>query len=125
MELLLTAQLTGTGTNTATVYLPIKGRYEVKACQFIDIAGIAANASNYAVIKVLGNDQSTELFQWSTQDSAEGAAAQYAQKDMIDQGNSELAILEDEGLVFSLTKAGTGVNVNCFVSVRLVKARSY
>jgi hypothetical protein len=125
MELLLHARLTGTGTNTDGAYLPIKGRYEVKSAQVVDLAGVAANGSNYAEIKVLGNDQSTALFQWSTKTGEEGALTQYAQAELADQEATEKAILEDEPLVVQLAKAGTGVNVDCYVCVRLVKARSY
>jgi len=125
MELLLHAQLTGTAGNTASVYLPIKDQWEVVSASLVDMAGVTANASNYAEIKVLGNDQSTVLFQWSTKTGEEGSLTQYAQVDLADQQAEEKAILLNEPLVLSLAKAGSGVNVDCWVCVKLVKARTY
>lgn len=125
MELLLHVNLAGTGTNTDGAYLPIKGRWMVKSAHMVDMAGVAANASNYAEIKVLGNDQSTVLFQWSTKTGDQGALTQYVQADLVDQEKTDKATLEDEPLAFSLAKAGSGVNVDCYVAVHLVKARKY
>lgn len=109
-----------------TVAICFHERMEVIGCKLVDVAGIAANASDYATFSVLGNDQSTALYQWSTATAAEGALTALTAVDMVSQGAEALAVFEaGESLIVKVVKAASGKVTNAAVCLQLRQARKY
>lgn len=109
-----------------TVSFCFHERMEVVAAKIVDVAGISADATNYATFQVLGNDQAAVLFDWSTLDSAEGALTANVSADMISQGNEAKAIFDaGETLIVKVLKASSGKATNACVCLQLRQARSY
>lgn len=109
-----------------TVAICFHERVEVVACKIVDVAGIAADATNYATFEVLGNDQATALFSWATLNTAEGALTALTAEDMIAQGAQDKAIFDaGDTLIVKVTKASSGKVTNASVCLQLRQARSY
>lgn len=109
-----------------TVTICFHERVEVVACKIVDVAGIAAHASNYATFQVLGNDQAAVLFEWATQTSQEGALTANTSADMIAQGDEDKRVFDaGEALVVKVTKAASGQVTNACICLQLRQARKY
>ena len=119
--------LEATGSNADEFVLVFHERVEVIACKVVAIeADVTGHASNYAEIKVIGNDKATELFKYSTATGAQGTLTADTPADMIDQGNTDKAIFEaGTALKVRLSKAGAGVTADVGVALHLRQARSY
>lgn len=116
---------TAAGTGD-TVAICFHERVEVVACKIVDVAGIAADATNYATFEVLGNDQSTALFSWSTLNTAEGALTALVAADLVGQGAQDKAVFDaGDTLIVKVTKAASGKVTNASVCLQLRQARKY
>ena len=125
MKIQLPVHIDVGATANETKYLAFDERYELKSVKVVDAAGITADASNYAILKVFGNDQATEAFEWSTQTSAEGALTAGVDADLVDQ-NSGKAIFEASDVVkITKTHAGTGKAVDAMLILTFEQARKY
>ncbi len=119
--------LTAAASSADEVVLCFHERMEVVACKVVAIeADVTGHATNYAEIKVIGNDKATELFKYSTATAAQGTLTADAPVDMIDQGNTDKAIFAaGTALKVRLSKAGAGVDADVTVAIQLRQARSY
>ena len=97
-----------------------------KSAKIVDVDGIAADASNYVAFKVLGNDQTTVLAQWSTQNSAQGALAAGSPASLVDQNKADKALFSSSDMIeVSLTNSGSGKAVDCMIVLEFELAREY
>jgi len=126
MKIQLPIHIDTGATVDETKYLAFDERYELKSVKVVDAAGVAADASDYAILKVFGNDQATEAFEWSTQDSAQGALTAGVDADLVDQ-NSGKAIFEASDVVkITKTHAGSaGKAVDAMLILTFEQARKY
>ena len=119
-------RLQGASTTEDAVTICFHERMEILGAKIVDVAGVTANASNYAVIKVLGNDQATAMYQWSTASAAEGSLTANTSEDLVSQGEEALAVFDaGEAIMLELSKAASGVAVDCVVALHCRQARSY
>ena len=119
-------RLQGASTTEDAVTICFHERMEILGAKIVDVAGVTANASNYAVIKVLGNDQTTSMYQWSTASAAEGSLTANESEDLVSQGEEALAVFDaGEAVMLELSKASSGVTVDCVVALHCRQARSY
>ena len=112
-------------TTDETKYLAFDERYELKGVKLINNAGISAHASNYSIFKVFASNGSSEAFEWSTQNSAEGALSAGVDVSLTDK-NTGLTIY-DASTVIKVTKthAGSGEAVDAMLLFAFEPARSY
>lgn len=109
-----------------TVTICFHERVEVVAAKIVDVAGIAADNTNYATFQVLGNDQSDVLFEWDTRGANEGALTANTSADMASEGNDDKKIFDaGEALVVKVTKAASGKATNACICLQLRQARKY
>jgi hypothetical protein len=98
---------------------------EVLGGYIIDAAGIAANASNYAHFKVLGNDQTTVIYEWSTQTGEQESLTADTPEELADNKKAELAIFPaGEALVLQLAKGGS-IGADAMICLNCRVARKY
>jgi len=109
----------------ATKYLAFDERYELKGVKLINNGAVAADGTDYSIFKVFASDGSTEAFEWSTQDSAEGALSDGVDVSLADK-KSGLTIY-DASTVIKVTKthAGAGKAVDAMLLFAFEPARSY
>lgn len=121
----LIIRLSGSGSDTDAAVIALHERMEVLGAYVTVNATITANATNYAEFKVLGNDQSTALFEHSTQDSAEGTLTADTPAELVDQKKAELAVFEaGDALIVQLGKGGSQAADACLV-LNCRQARNY
>lgn len=116
-----------TAAGTAdTVAICFHERVEVVAAKVVDVAGITADATNYATFQVLGNDQATALFEWATLNTAEGALTALTAADLVNQGANDKAVFEaGDSLIVKVTKAASGKATNATICLQVRQARKY
>jgi hypothetical protein len=118
-------RLSGTGSTGDEAVVALHERVQIHGAKIVDAAGITANNTNYAHFKVLGNDQSTTLFEWSTQDTEEGTLAADTVEDLVDLKKANLAIFDaGEAIKVQLTKGGSIAADACLV-LECRDARNY
>jgi len=116
---------TGASVEDASV-VALHERVEIQGAYVVLNATATETANDYKIVKVLGNDQSTAIYQWSTQDSAEGTLTADTPAELVDQGAKALAIFEaGEAIKVDLTKAGNGVAFDGIVVLNCRQARKY
>jgi len=123
MKIQLPVYIEAGATTDETKYLAFDERYELKAVKVVGDA-IAADNTDYSILKVFGNDGSTEAFQWSTQDTAEGALTAGVPADLVDQ-NSGKALFDAKAIKITKTHAGAGKAVAVMLILSLEQARKY
>jgi len=109
------------------VNLAVPSDLVFKTAKIVDVDGIAANSADYITVKVLGNDQTAVLAQWSTQDTAQGALTAGVSADLVDQGNADKALFSAGDMIeISVTNTGsTGKACNCMIVCQFELARAY
>lgn len=109
------------------VNLAVPSDLVFKTAKIVDVAGIAADAADYVTFKVLGNDQTAVLAQYSTQNSAQGALTAGVAGDLVDQGNSDKALFSAGDMIeISVTNTGSsGKACNCMIVCQFELARAY
>lgn len=118
-------RLSATGSDTDEAVVALHERVQVHGCKIVDAAGITQHNTNYAHFKILGNDGATVLFEWSTQDTAEGTLAADTVKDLVSKKRTDLAIFEaGTGIKVQLAKGGSIAADACLV-LECRDARNY
>ena len=109
----------------ATRSIVFHERMEVIAAKIVDVAGIAADSTNYATFQVLGNDQTDVLFQWDTRAANQGALTALTSADLVSQGNEPKAVFEaGSTLVVKVLKNSSGKATNANICILLRQARN-
>ena len=126
MKIQLPVHVEAAATVAVTKYLAFDERYELKSVKIINDGAIAAHNTNYSIFKVFANDQATTAFEWSTQDTAEGALSDGVDADLTDK-NTGKAIFQASGVVkITRTHAGTPASgVDAMLILTFEQARSY
>lgn len=118
--------LEATAATDSERFVALHERFEVLGAYVCDADGVAADATNYVAFKIYGSDKATEIFQWSTLSSADGALAAGVPKEMKSEQKAELAVFE-AGEVIKVTceNAASGKAVNAMLVLNCRQARAY
>ncbi len=106
-------------------FLSFLSDYKIIGAKLINNGAIAADGTNYARIKVLGNDKATIAFEWSTKDDAEGALSDEVAVSLADKKSGKEILTAGTALKFEVTKHGSGKQLDACVMLQLELARSY
>jgi len=116
---------TAANTNDSAV-LALHERVEVMGAYVVTNATVTANASNFVTLAILGNDQTTAIYQWSTDSGEEGTLTADTPAEMVSQGKEEFAILDaGDALKVTLTNSGTGAAFDGMLVLNCRQARKY
>lgn len=107
-------------------YIALDERVEVYGARIVDADGIAADGTNYVEFKVYGNDGTTEIFQWSTLNTADGALTAGSAEELVSEKVAEKAIF-DAGVEIKVSaeKAASGKATNAVIVLNCRPARKY
>lgn len=105
-------------------YLAFGERYRVVSAYIVDNAGIATHAADFRTFTIVGSDDATAIFKWSTETSKEGALTAATPALLVDQSRSDLAVFEAGAKIhFSSIKSGSGKVAEGNVIIQLEQAR--
>jgi len=112
--------------STATTrYLAFGDVYRLKSCAIVNNGAIAADNTNYAVITIYGNDGATAAFQWSTQDTAEGALVDGESESLVNQNSGLERYAAGTSVKIAITKQGSGKQLDCSLLLQFELDRTY
>lgn len=122
----IVVHLSGTAGSDSERFVALDERVEVQGARIVDADGIAADATNYVVFKVYGNDGATELFQWSTLSTADGALTAATPAELVSENVAEKAIFDaGEAIKISAENAASGKATNAVLVLNCRQARKY
>lgn len=126
MYLPITLHLSSIAATDAIQYIALDERVEVYGARIVDADGIAADTTNYVEFKVYGNDGATEIFQWSTLNTADGALTAGSAEELVSEKVAEKAIF-DAGVEIKVSaeKAASGKATNAVIVLNCRPARKY
>ena len=125
MKIQLPVHIDVGATANETKFLGFDERYELKSVKVVDAAGVTADASDYIILKVFGNDQTTEAFEWSTQDSAQGALTAGVDADLVDKKSGKTIFEASDTVKITKTHANSGKAVDAMLILSFEQARKY
>lgn len=117
---------TAAGTDDVSLFA-LHERVEVQGAYIVVNANVTGNASDYVTLAILGNDQSTAMYQWSTDTGAEGTLTADTPVEMVSQGKENLAIFDaGDAIKVTLTNTGsTGIAFDGMLVLNCRQARKY
>ena len=110
-------------TANVTKYVAFDERMSLKAVKVTNDGAIAADGTDYSLFKVFGNDQATAAFEWSTQDSAEGALSDGVDADLVDKKTGKETFDASSVVKITKTHAGGGKPVDAVLVLVFEQAR--
>ena len=106
-------------------YQALGENYTLTGIKLINNGLITANAVNYAVITIYGNNGSTAAFAWSTAVGAEGTLADGVANSMADKSSGLTRYSAGTAIKLAVTKAGSGQQLDCTIMLQFESARTY
>ena len=106
-------------------YLAFDERYRLTAVKVVNDGGVAADNTDYSILNVFGSNGSTSAFQWSTQDTAQGALTDGVSASLVDQKSGLDVYNAGTSIKISKTKGGSGKAVDCMLLLSFEPARKF